>query len=152
MKTPQQQQAQQTVVRDLAFQQNLKPSGARGFSDASLQSLAKELYDSTDSFRFNYPIILRSWAYYKRMTNADAQTFLKIFSNNFGITVYQWYVDKFKNTWNFERITFYPVKYPKYFEIFKLMGYKTSMLNFTFDKLAEICTGYLYNVAKVPKG
>ena len=150
--TKQEQQVSETEKKDLQQQQNLKPSGLRRYDDRSLTSLAKELYDSTNTFNYDYRIVLRSFAYFKGMRNADAQKFLSIFAKNNGLTLYQWYIDKFKNALNFERITNYPLVYPQYFKIFALMGYKQTLLNTSFDKLAEIAVSYVYLVAKVPKG
>ena len=150
--TKQEQQVSATEQKDLNQQKELRPIGLRNYDDRSLTSLAKELYDSTNSFQYNYRIILRSWAYFGNMRNADAQKFLSIFAKNNGLTLYQWYIDKFKNAWNFERITNYPFVYPNYFKVFKQMGYDHTLLNTSFDKLAEICVSWVYRIAKIPKG
>ena len=127
------------------------PTFNRGFSNASLETLANELYDSTDKFNFQYEIVMRSFAYFSRFTNSDALYFLKYFAQSKNITLYRWYVQKFVNTSNFKTVELYFPLLNKYMANYKRMGYKYSPLDASFDTLADKCVGYVYTVAKIPK-
>lgn len=137
---------------DVRQQSNIRvPVGSRSFNNASLESLVKEMYDAADKFNYDYPILMRSFAYFARMTNADALYFLKQFATFTGKTLYQWYREKFANTANFRTVDMYLPQYNRYKNNYARYGYKLSLLNASFDPLAEKAISYVYVVAKISK-
>lgn len=127
------------------------PTFNRGMSNASLETLANELYDSTDRFAYNYEIVMRSFAYFSRFTNSDALYFLRYFAQSKNITLYRWYVEKFVNTTNYKTVELYFPLLNKFMPNYKKMGYRYTPLDASFDTLADKCIGYVYTVAKIPK-
>ena len=125
-----------------------------GFS-WSFESLAKELYDATDSLFFDYPVIMRSFAYFAGFSNSDAVYFLKYFASTFGETLYQWQRNKFKNTNNFFTVDAFPAQYEKYKKNYSKFGYQMSLWDriggASFDVLSEYAMSYVYIVAKITK-
>jgi hypothetical protein len=135
-------------------QENIKVGpGNRTYSDLSLNALAKELYDSANRFAYDYPIIMRSYAYFSGLRNADALYFLKIFAQRNGMTLYQWYVEKFQNSTNFKSVYMYKSLLDKYEKNYKTFGYVPSLFgDQSFDALSEKAVSYAYLVAGIKKG
>lgn len=152
-KTQQEKQVEQDVKDSKKEQENIKVEpGNRSFSDLSLNALAKELYDSADRFAYDYPIIMRSYAYFSGMRNRDALYFLKIFAQRNGMTLYQWYVEKFQNSTNFKSVFNYKSLLDKYEKNYKTLGYVANLNDESFDTLSEKAMSYVYKVANVKKG
>lgn len=153
IKTKQEKVESQDEINAQKEQANIKvPAGRRTYSDVSLNALAKEMYDSADKFAYDYPIIMRSYAYFSGFTNADALYFLQVFVKRNGLTLYQWYVDKFQNSTNFKSVYNYITELNKYEKNYAKFGYQKSLFNQSFDVLSEKAVGYVYAVAKVNKG
>lgn len=127
------------------------PVGNRSFNNVSLNSLVKELWDSADKFAYDYPVIMRSFAYFSRMTNADAIYFLKQFATQNGVTLYQWYRDKFANAYNYKTVDLFISQYNRYKSNYSKFGYRLNLLDASFDILAEKAISYVYIVAKITK-
>lgn len=141
-------QNQQSVNEQAALR---VPKGNRTYSNAALESLVNELYDSTNSFAYDYPIVMRSFAYFAGFTNADALYFLKTFAKNTGITLYQWQREKFANSVNYKTVDLFPAQLNKYKQNYRRFGWTFNLFNASFDPLAESATSYVYVVAKIAK-
>jgi len=147
---------ERSVAKDekqrLVQNKNIKvPVYNRSMSNASLETLANELYDSTDRFTYNYETLMKCFAYFSRFTNSDALYFIKYFAQSKDITLYKWYVEKFVNTTNFKTVELYFPVLNKYMANYKKMNYKYTPLDASFDTLADKCISYVYIVAKITK-
>ena len=152
--TQQEKQEEQENQKAQQEQQNLPAIQTnRNFNDLSLNALAKELYDSADRFAYDYPIIMRSYAYFAGFRHTDAIYFLKVFAQRNGITLYRWYVEKFQNSTNFVSVYNHKNLLDKYEKNYKKFGYTPSLFgDQSPDLLSEKAVSYVYLVASVKKG
>lgn len=128
------------------------PNAGRTYSDVTLQGIARQLFDSTNKFSFDYELVLKNMAFFSGFRNADAIFFLKAFASLNATTLYQWQRAKFANTNNFRTVDMYPATYLRYRANFQRMGYVLNpFTNASFDIITDISVNYVYTVAKISK-
>lgn len=148
---PTAQDAAKTAAQAAAAQQQAAAGGAKGTqnnTDDALASLSSQITDCTNTFSYDYTSLIALLAQFSSFTATDAAHFLAYFVQNNKYTLYQWWLDKFDSTinWNaggiFSRAANYSTQ-------FSAMGIPTSALYISPDEFVKACAKFVYDTAGI---